>query len=296
MEQVVYLNGALLPRSQAKISPFDLGFLYGYGLFETMRAYSGCIFRLERHLERLSGSAKLLGLPLNGFDIEKACYDTLQANNLKDARIRLTASIGEGEAVPDLPKHPKPTVLVIATSYIPPSAETYRNGYKALVSALRQNSQSPLSHLKSANYLNNVLARREAKAEGADEAILLNEQGFLCEGSASNIFLVSKGNLITPSEESGCLPGITRQVVIELASEQGISVSEREVRLEELLQAEESFLTSSLIELVPLAAVNGKSIGRGKVTGRLMQAYKETVVRETKTGLKSLAKPREKSP
>jgi len=284
MEQIVYLNGALLPRSQAKISPFDLGFLYGYGLFETMRAYSGRIFRLERHLERLSTSAKLLGLPLNAFVIEKACYDTLQANNLKDARIRLTVSIGEGEAVPDLPKHPKPTVLVIATSYTPPSAETYRNGYKALVSALRQNSQSPLSHLKSANYLNNVLARREAKAAGADEAILLNEQGFLCEGSTSNIFLVSKRNLITPNRESGCLPGITRQVVIERASEQGISVSEREVRLEELLQAEESFLTSSLIELVPLAAVNGKSIGRGKVTGRLMQAYKETVAKEIKEG------------
>jgi len=284
MEQIVYLNGALLPRSQAKISPFDLGFLYGYGLFETMRAYSGRIFRLERHLERLSSSANLLGLSLNAFVIEKACYDTLQANKLKDARIRLAVSIGEGEAVPDLPKHPKPTVLVIATSYTPPSAQTYRNGYKAVVSSIRQNSQSPLSRLKSANYLNNILARREARAAGFDEAILLNEQGFLCEGSTSNVFLVSKRNLITPNRESGCLPGITRQAVIELASEQGISVSEREVRLEELLQAEEAFLTSSLIELVPLAAVNGESIGRGEVIERLMQAYKEAVVKETKQG------------
>lgn len=290
MEQIVCLNSALLHRSQAKISPFDLGFLYGYGLFETMRAYSGRIFRLEKHLERLSQSAKLLGLPLNAFNLKKACYDTLRANKLKEARIRLTVSMGEGEATPDLPKHPKPTVLVTATSHTPPSAETYRNGYKALVSALRQNSQSPLSHLKSANYLNNVLAQREAKAAGADEAILLNEQGFLCEGSTSNIFLVSKSELITPDEESGCLPGITRQVVMELAQGLGISLVEREVRLEELLYADEAFLTNSIMELLPLAEVNDQRIGRGKVTQRLMQAYKETVVRETNKGLKPLVK------
>ena len=296
MEQIVYLNGSLVPRSQAKISPFDLGFLYGYGLFETMRAYSGHIFRWERHLERLSQSAKLLGLPLNAFDLKRACHDTLQANKLKKARIRLTVSIGEGEAAPDLPKHPKPTVLVTATRYVPLADEAYRKGYKAVVSTIDQDSQSPLSRLKSANYLNNILARREAGAAGVNESILLNERGFLCEGSASNVFLVSKGNLITPGEESGCLPGITRQVVIELAQGLGIGISEREVRLEELLHAGEAFLTNSIMELMPLAEVNGQRIGRGKVTGRLMQAYKEAVVRETKKGLKPPAKPRKKSP
>lgn len=296
MEQIVYLDGSLVPLSQARISPFDLGFLYGYGLFETMRAYSGHIFRLKRHLERLSQSAKLLGLPLNAFDLEKACYDTLQANKLKDARIRLTVSIGEGEVIPIPPKHPKPTVLVTAARYVPLAEEAYRKGYKAVVSSIRQNSQSPLSRLKSANYLNNILARIEARAAGADEAILLNERGFLCEGSASNIFLVSKGNLITPGEESGCLPGITRQVVIELAQGLGISLAQREVRFEELLRAGEAFLTNSIMELMPLAEVDGKPIGRGEVTGRLTQAYKKTVVREIKKGLKPLAKPREKSP
>jgi branched-chain amino acid aminotransferase group I len=287
MEQIAYLNGALVPRSQARISPFDLGFLYGYGLFETMRAYSGHIFRLGIHMERLRRSAALIGLPLDVFDLEKACYDTLKANNLADARIRLTVSIGEGEAIPDPPKHPKPTVLVIATSYTPPSTEVYRNGYKAVVSPIHQNSQSPLSHLKTVNYLNQFLARREAKEKGADEAILLNERGFLCEGSTNNVFLVSKGNLVTPNEESGCLPGITRQTVIELASELGIRVTEREVRLEELLNADEAFLTSSLIELMPLTEVNSEPIGRGKrskITERLMSAYKEAVVKETKQG------------
>jgi branched-subunit amino acid aminotransferase/4-amino-4-deoxychorismate lyase len=267
MEQIVYLNGALIPRSQARISPFDLGFLYGYALFETMRAYSGHIFRLNKHLERLKQSAALVGLPLDVFDLEKACYNTLKSNKLDDARIRLTISIGEGKAIPDPPKQPKPTVLVMASGYSPPSAETYRNGYKAIVSSVRQNSQSPLSRLKTANYLNNILARKEAKAKGADEALLLNERNLLCEGSTSNVFLVSRESLITPSVESGCLPGITRQ----------------EVQLDELLRANEAFLTNSLIELMPLTRVKDKLIGEGKmgkVTEKLMSAYKKLVAKE----------------
>ena len=284
MEQIVYLNGVLLPQSQARISPFDLGFLYGYGLFETMRAYSGRIFQLSTHLERLRHSAGLIGLPLDAFDLEKSCYDTLKANNLKEARIRLTVSIGEGEAIPDPPHNPKPTVLVIATSYTPPTAEVYRKGFKALVSSIRQNSQSPISRLKSANCLNNILAKKAAKAVGTDEALLLNEKGFLCEGGTSNIFLVSKGNLLTPNEESGCLPGITRQAVIELASKLGIGVTQKGIPLDELSQADEAFLTSSLIEVMPLTGVDGKPIGggkRGKVTERLMTAYKKRVAMET---------------
>jgi branched-chain amino acid aminotransferase group I len=284
MEQIVYLNGSLLPRSQAKISPFDLGFLYGYGLFETMLAYAGYIFRLEKHVERLSQSAKLLGLPVNVSHLKKACHDTLKANKLKDARIRLTVSIGEGEAAPDLPQHPRPTVLVTAASYVPLAAEAYRKGYKAVISTMGQDSQSPLSRLKSVNYLNHILARRGARAAGADEAILLNERGFLCEGSTSNIFLVSRGELITPDLESGCLPGITRQAVIELAGGLGIKLVQREVHLEELLRADEAFLTNSIIELMPLAEVNKQRIAGGKVTRRLMQAYKEAVVKEIKQG------------
>jgi branched-chain amino acid aminotransferase len=285
MEQIVYLNGSLVPRSQAKISPFDLGFLYGYALFETMRAYSGHIFRPGAHLERLTCSAAQLGIPLSASELKKACYDTLKANKLSDARIRLTVSIGEGEATPDPPKHPQPTVLIIATNYTPLSTETPRNGYKAVVSSMRQNSQSSLSRLKTANYLNNILARKDARGKGADEAILFNERNYLCEGSTSNIFLVARGNLITPNEESGCLPGITRQIVIELATELSIRVTEREIRLEELLNADEAFFTSSLIELMPLAEVDGKTIGsgkRGRVSERLMRAYKALVVRETK--------------
>ncbi len=287
MEQLVYLNGTLLPRGQAVISPFDHGFLYGYGLFETMRAYSGYIFRLRHHLERLTRSADLLSLPTYNLDLEKACYDTLTSNNLDDARIRLTVSIGEGESAPDPPQHPRPTVLISASAYTPPPPETYINGFKAIVSSIRLNSQSPLSRLKSANYLNNLLARKEARAAGANEALLLNERGFLCEGSTSNVFLVKGRTVVTPNEESGCLPGVTRQAAIELASQIGLSVVQREVQPEELLQADEVFITNSLLELMPLSEVDdkniggkSKNIGKGEVTGKLMIAYRELVAGE----------------
>ncbi len=280
MEEIVYLNGSLMPLSQARLSPLDYGFLYGYGLFETMRAYSGRIFRLERHLARLSRSAKLLGIDLESIpDLEKALYNTLQANNLSHARIRLTLSGGEGEPLPDLVIR-VPTVLIVARSYTPYPRQVYKQGFKAIVSRIRRNTQSPASAMKSLNYLDNLLARQEAKLAGADEAILLNEQGFLAEGSMSNIFLVSDNALLTSSEDNGILPGITREVVLELAPSLGIKTRERKIALKELLQADEAFFTNSLIEIMPLTQVGGQNIGSGRagaVTQRLIAAYKELV-------------------
>jgi len=281
VEEIVYLNGSLMPLSQARLSPLDYGFLYGYGLFETMRAYSGRIFRLERHLARLSRSAKLLGIDLESIpDLEKALYNTLQANNLSHARIRLTLSGGEGEPLPDLVIR-VPTVLIVARSYTPYPRQVYKQGFKAIVSRIRRNTQSPASAMKSLNYLDNLLARQEAKLAGADEAILLNEQGFLAEGSMSNIFLVSGNALLTPSEDSGILPGITRGVVLEeLAPSLGMKKIERKIALKELLQADEAFFTNSLIEIMPLTQVGGQNIGSGRagaVTQRLIAAYKELV-------------------
>jgi len=281
VEEIVYLNGSLMPLSQARLSPLDYGFLYGYGLFETMRAYSGRIFHLEKHLARLSRSAKLLGIDLESIpDLEKALYNTLQANNLSHARIRLTLSGGEGEPLPDLVIR-VPTVLIVARSYTPYPRQVYKQGFKAIVSRIRRNTQSPASAMKSLNYLDNLLARQEAKLAGADEAILLNEQGFLAEGSMSNIFLVSGNALLTPSEDSGILPGITRGVVLEeLAPSLGMKKIERKIALKELLQADEAFFTNSLIEIMPLTQVGGQNIGSGRagaVTQRLIAAYKELV-------------------
>ena len=292
MSEIIYLNGCLVPRSKAKLSPFDHGFLYGYGLFETMRAYGGHIFRLDRHLARLCRSAESLGLAdkLAAFDLESACLETLKANKLNDARVRLTITAGEGDMTPDPSTCSSPTVLVTAKNLIPLPPERYEQGFKAVLSSLRRDSQSPLSQLKSTCYLNSILARMEAKAAGCDEAIVLNEKGYLAEGSTSNIFLVKKSLslkgrgqvrvLITPSLESGILPGITREAVLEIAQALNIKVEEREVELKELAEAEEAFVTNSVLEVMPLTWFAGKPIGSataGQLTKNLMAAYRELV-------------------
>jgi branched-chain amino acid aminotransferase group I len=271
MSEIVYLNGSLIPRSQAGISVLDYGFLYGFGLFETMRAYEGQVFRLDSHLNRLARSAKILGLPIGVTDLEDAVMATIQANQLGDARIRITVSIGEGSMVPDPSTCKQPTVLILAGDYHPYLEQIYQKGFRAVV----------FSRLKSANYLENMLAKQEARAVGVDEALCLNEKGLLAEASMSNIFLVDDGVLRTPGDESGILPGVTRGVVLELASRLGISTLEHDVRLDEIAEAQEAFLTNSLIEIMPLTEIAGRHIGSGRpgpVTRRLMADYKKLVL------------------
>ena len=286
MSEIVYLNGSLMPRSQARISALDYGFLYGFGLFETMRAYGGRVFRLDRHLSRLARSAEVLGMPIEVLELEGAVMDTLHANKLGDARIRITISIGEGGMVPDPSTCQKPTVLILAADYQPYPEQVYEKGFRAVVSSIRRNSQSPLSRLKSANYLESMLARQEARAAGVDEALCLNDKGLVAEGSMSNIFVVADGTLKTPGQESGILPGITREAVLELALQLGINTLEHDILLDELFQAQEAFLTNSLIEVMPLTELDGKPIGSGKpgaLTKRLMAAYKKLVLTELET-------------
>ena len=283
MNEIVYLNGKLIPRSQTRISALDYGFLYGYGLFETMRAYGGRVFRLDSHLNRLAQSARVLGISIEVLELKSAVMDTIQANKLSEARIRITVSIGEGEMTPDLSTCNRPTVLILAENYQPYPGRVYRKGFRAVVSVIRRNSQSPLSLLKSTSYLESILARQEARAAGVDEALCLNEKGFLAEGSMSNIFLVADGILKTPGCESGVLPGITRQTVLELAPKLGIDTLECDIRLDELFQAREAFFTSSLIEVMPLTEIGGKLIGSGRpgsVTKRFMAAYRKLVLNE----------------
>jgi branched-chain amino acid aminotransferase group I len=287
MAEIIYLDGRLIPRSKAKLSPFDHGFLYGYGLFETMRAYQRHIFRLDRHLARLRRSAQSLGLThsiLNVVEgkqsLEAACMATLDANKLKDARLRLTVSAGEGDMTPDPSTYSSSTVLVTAQNLVPLPPGKYESGFKAALSSLRRNSQSPLSRLKSTCYIENILARMAARAAGCDEAILLNEQGYLAEGSTTNIFLASNGELTTPSLENGVLPGITREAVLEIARASNIKTLERQVELKELIEAEEAFVTNSILELMPLTWFEGKPIGTGKagqLTKKLLSAYRKLV-------------------
>ncbi len=283
MTRLVYLNGEMVPRDQARVSALDYGFLYGYGLFETMRAFGGQVFRLECHLDRLARSARLLGLAVDIRSLVEAVPETLRANGLVNARVRIAVSAGQGQMPPDPATCGEPTVLVLADEPHPYPDEKYRRGFRCIVSTIRRNSQSPLSRIKSANYLESLLARQEARAVGVDEALFLNEKEFLVEASMSNVFLVCNNELLTPPVESGVLPGITREAVLELASQENIAAYERDVSLDDLYRAREAFLTSAGIGVMPLTEVGGRTIGTGRpgpVTERLMAAYRKLVLTE----------------
>jgi len=280
MTEQVYINGELVERSEARVSVFDRGLLYGYGLFETMRSYDGQVFRLDRHLSRLARSADMLGIgeALDVSELGRAVYDTISANELSDARIRLTVTAGEGERSLSLPASGLLTTVIVAEELVLPLPQAYQNGISAAIVGAARNSQSPLSGVKSIGYLESLLVRSQAADAGAEEAVMLNERGLVAECSASNIFIVASGRLLTPSAESGILPGITRGIVIELASSMGIEASEGDVAVADLLNADEAFITNSVIEILPLVELDGRPIGRGKpgeVTAWLSKAYKE---------------------
>ena len=278
MDEIIYLNGSLVPIDQANISALDYGFLYGYGLFETMRSYAGNIFLLDRHLERLSCAAKTIGISLKELNIKEGVMETLKVNKLGDARIRITVSAGRGTIVPNPDSCTEPTVLIFATHLQSYSEQVYNRGYKAIISNIRRNSQSFLSSVKSANYLESIIAKQEAKRAGMDEALFLNDRGLLAEASMSNIFLVKNNLLRTPSISNGILPGITRETVLQLASKLRIRANEDDIELAELLQSQEAFLTNSLIEIMPLVSVADKIINTGKpgsTTMKLLHAYHE---------------------
>jgi len=289
-KEIVYLNGELVTSSEAKVSVFDHGFLYGYALFETMRAYNGKIFCLRRHIQRLVRSAEKIGLKVPDEEtLMKACTDTLAANQLAEARLRLTVSRGEAGAFNAADSNALPTALVTAKAYTPIKREIYLRGYTAKVVSGRRFSQSVIAAVKSANYLENLLARQEAAASGADEALILNENGCIAEASASNMFFVAKDRLVTPPPFSGILEGITRQLVLEIASKMGITAIEEDIKLSRLNSFNEVFLTNSVVEIMPLVSVideNGGKITigsgkRGTLTQRLSDAYREMVCRET---------------
>ncbi len=284
MESTVYLNGALVPLSQARISPMDYGFLYGYGLYETMRAYGGRVFRLERHLARMQHSAGVLGIDLpDRAEMEKAIYATIKANHLSDARVRVSVSAGEDVLAPGGPPPGEPTVFITAIAYRSPADEVYLRGFSAMISRNHRCRKCLSSRMKSLSGLDLLLSRQEAFAFNVDHAILLNDDDLVTEGSTTNIFCVRDGRLFTPAEGCGLLPGVTRAVVLkELAPQLGLAAGERDVAVADLLEADEAFLTNSMIEIMPLTIVADRDIGPGRpgpLTQRLMQAYKALVER-----------------
>jgi len=280
----VYLNNRFVPEAEAVVSPFDYGLLFGDGLFETLRAYGGTLFRLDAHLERFQqGAARLeIPLPSTGF-LASILHQTLQRNDLRDALLRLTVTRGVGN--PGL--HPascrSPTLIVTARPLPDPSSAP-SSGLSAVVVNLRRNPPQALDPaIKSANFLNNVLAKLEADRRGADEGIFLNLDGALTEATTGNIFWLAGGRLKTPDLSAGLLNGITRQVVIALADAEGIQVEEGHYDAEDLYRADEAFVTSTGAEIAPLIRVDDRMIGCGAVgptTQRLQQAFRQRVEAE----------------
>jgi branched-chain amino acid aminotransferase group I len=278
----IYVNGELIERESAAVSALDRALLYGYGLFETMRSYGGRVFRLRQHHRRLCEGASLLGIavPLSLHDLADAVEAVLARNELTDAYLRLTLTAGPAPPHATGPQ----TVALFARPLADYPEELYHRGMAAVVGDVRRNETSPLSRVKSLNYLDNLLAREAARRAGADEAILLNTRGFVAEGGASNVFLLIDGRLLTPSVESGALPGITRQAVLELAAEAALVALETELTRSAFDEASEAFLTNSVMEVMPLTRLNARSIGSGHpgpVTERLRGMYAQLVLGET---------------
>ena len=276
---LVWLDGALVERSEARVSIDDLGFLYGAACFETMRAYEGVAFRLDRHLERLAAGLAALGVrPPSRNALTEAVSATLAANGLREARIRLTVTAGSGAARPVVDPAARPAVLVVAEPApvdLPPAV--------LAVAAVRIDEQRPLRGAKTVNYLPSLLALAEARTKGADEALLLNTAGAIAEAAASNVFAVYAGTLVTPPLHDGGLPGITRAAVIECARALDVPVEERSLTPHRLTEAGELFLTNSVAGVRPVALVAGRWHARqapGPVTARLAEAYARLVGRE----------------
>lgn len=281
----MYINGQLVAADQAQISAYDHGFLYGNGLFETMRAYAGKVFRCHDHIKRIIRGAEILGWHYS-FSVDEliqAVYSTLAVNAFTEASIRLTVSRGVGIARPDAPCS-RPTIAVYAAPYQAPAAAEYQTGWPAATASIRRNQTSPVCGVKSANYLDNLLARSEVKLKGAKEALLLNTDGLIAEGTIANYFFVINGNLVTPHVESGLLPGITRAVVLELATKIPIVSEVRAVYPEEIRMASEVFITNSLLEIMPVNRLDDAVVGNGHcgpVTQLLINQYKELVHAES---------------
>lgn len=281
MELQAYIDGKWYPKSEAKISIFDHGLLYGDGVFEGIRSYNCLIFKLEEHLERLYESAHtiMLDIPLSKEEMTKAVTRTLQINRLTNAYIRLVVTRGVGDLGLDPRKCKHPTVLIITDKIILYPDELYQNGLEIITVPTVRNLPEALNpQLKSLNYLNNIMAKIEATTAGYQEAIMLNFQGYVAECTGDNIFAVKQGMLVTPPTYLGALKGITRNAIIKLARNHSISFEERVLTRHDLFNAEEVFLTGTAAEVIAVVKVDGRAIGQGKpgkVTLRLMRAFHE---------------------
>lgn len=282
----VHINGELVDKDDARISVFDHGLLYGDGVFEGMRSYSGNVFRLDEHLDRLWQSAAAIQLKIPGSkeQMAAAVIETLQANRIEDGYIRLVVTRGVGTLGLDPNRCDAPQVIIITDFITLYPEEFYRDGMEIVTAkTIRNHPQALDPRIKSLNYLNNILAKIEGLEAGCVEALMLNYQGEVAECTGDNIFIVRDQQLLTPPYEAGVLHGITRATVMELARDDGIGVVEETITLEDLFAADECFLTGSAAEVVPVIKVDGNIIGDGKpgpVTKRLTGLFHQAVQQE----------------
>ncbi len=282
----VYVNGKLVEKEKAAISVFDHGLLYGDGVFEGIRSYGGRVFKLDEHLDRLQDSARaiMLEIPLSAGQLKEAVLNTLRANNLTDAYIRLIVTRGEGDLGLDPRKCHEPQVIIITDKISLYPKEFYEKGLAVMTVTTRRNLPEALnSRIKSLNYLNNILAKIEANNYGVLEAIMLNAEGYVAECTGDNVFIVRKGTLVTPPTHIGALEGITRNTVIELAKAQRIPCTEEVFTRYELYTADEAFLTGTAAEIIPVSNVDSRPIGTGRpgpVTLNLIQKFHALTLHE----------------
>lgn len=275
----IYIDGQLFDKEDAQISVFDHGLLYGDGVFEGIRFYSGRVFRLEEHIRRLFDSARAIAMeiPLTGEEVTRAVIETIRANELRDGYVRLVVTRGVGDLGLNPLLCPKPSIIIIASKITLYPEDKYRNGLAVVTCSTRRIAHGALSPMvKSLNYLNNVLAKLEALHAGAGEGLMLNEHGYISECTGDNIFLVRDGAIRTPPISAGALAGVTRGVVLEVAAGMGIPVSEPNLTRYDVYTADECFLTGTAAEVIPAVTLDGRPIGDGRpgpVTSRLIAAF-----------------------
>lgn len=286
MKMKIYVNGKFIAQEKAAVSVFDHGFLYGDAVFETLRAYGGMLFKPELHMQRLFRSAEAIKLKLPGtkMDFLRALEQTLRVNTLKDALLRLTITRGEGNIglLPTLCK--SPNVLVIPTPYVPYAENHRKKGVSVITASYRKSTRAGLpSNVKSGNYLLAVLAKEEAHARKAFDAVYLDESGSITEGTTSNVFIVTKNNvLMTPPLASPILQGVTRKTILEIAMKNKIRAQEKHITLLQARNAKEAFLANTSMEIMPVTRWDGKKIGNGKpgaLTQKLHALFKDEVRR-----------------
>ncbi|MEO5361472.1 MAG: aminodeoxychorismate lyase [Nitrospirota bacterium] len=272
----IYFNDKLVPEAEAMVSVFDRGFLYGDGVFETMRTYKGVVFKINEHIKRLRRSLAMirLSLPHSDASLCEAIYDTLSANGLTDAVIRLSVTRGTGPIGPSISHCNQPVIVIIARLLTPYPEEYYKHGIKLITSNIMRTPPAALNPMiKSLNFLNNILAKAAADDCAAHEAIMCNVNGHLAECTTSNIFFVKEDMLYTPSVRCGILDGVMRAQVLEVACESGLKVLEGEFFPATLYRADEVFVTNSIMEIMPVNAVDSVSYPVGRATLNLTETF-----------------------